>query len=417
MKRSNKIIQNQRLFYFILVILFFAVVGAVAFLLIEEEKVPELIESREKQVDLPLDSLNPQEILNNRVEKKLEIFKKRFEEMEISLLQSKIKEEDYEKENSLLKRELQDIKLSLEEKERLKSLENKIEKSNSETSHTNQSIFSYSSNLIPFQQEEEPRRGLVVKVVNPEKNMVQHVDKVIPPGTTVRAVLVSSVDAPMGAYSSSNPQPVKLQILDDGHLPKSVRARLKGGIIVGSAYGDLSSERLYIRIERMAQVKSTGDFIETAVTGFVSGEDGKYGVRGTVVDKSSKLVRNAALSGVMSGVNSYFQAYASNRWNCFGYGNCCPVDGECSSKDLAYGLAAQGGTSGIDSAFNTLTDYYIKRAELINPVLQVNAGRIVDITFTLSSEIGDIHSCEKAQAIRNQTRKGNQKQGFCSNEH
>lgn len=386
----------------------------VAFLLIEEETAPEPTAKKQKQLDLPLDTLNPQEILNNRVEKKLEIFKQRFEEMEISLLQSKIKEEDYEKENSLLKRELQDIKLSLQEKEKLKNLETKIEKSNPERNETSQSLFSYSANPIPFQQEEEPRRGLVVKVVNPEKNMVQHVDKVIPPGTTVRAVLVSSVDAPMGAYSSSNPQPVKLQILDDGHLPKSVRARLKGGIIVGSAYGDLSSERLYIRIERMAQVKSTGDFIETAVTGFVSGEDGKYGVRGTVVDKSSKLVKNAALSGVMSGVNSYFQAYASTRWNCFGYGNCCPVDGECSNKDLAYGLAAQGGTSGIDSAFNTLTDYYIKRAELINPVLQVNAGRVVDITFTLSSEIGDIHSCEKAQNIRNQTRQGSQTQRSCS---
>ena len=52
-----------------------------------------------------------------------------------------------------------------------------------------------------------------------------------------------------------------------------------------------------MRLERLSKVESNGEFLETSVTGFVSGEDGKFGVRGSVVDKSEKMVANAARSG------------------------------------------------------------------------------------------------------------------------
>lgn len=405
MKQSENIKRKQNLFYLALISLLFSLVGLIAYMLIDKDPPKKSVVKSKREVAMPSDSMNPQEILNNRVESEMQSMQTRFKTLESFILDAKEKEEIYQRENLSLRREIESLKKSLQEKDRLQSFEEKFAKKKYEENSSSQSIFSFSNATLPFTQEEEPRQGLVVKVVDAQKNMVKHVDKTIPPGTTVRAVMISSVDAPIGAYSSSDPQPIKLQILDDGHLPKNVRAKLKGGIIIGSAYGDLSSERLYIRIERLTQVKPSGDFIETAVTGFITGEDGKYGVRGTVVDKSSKLVKNAAISGVFSGINSYFQAYASSRWGCYGYPGCFPDD-SCSNRDLAYGLASQGGTSGMESAFNTLTDYYIRRAEFIKPVLQVNAGRIVDITFTLSTDIGDIHACDKAEKIRNDSRSG-----------
>ncbi len=377
-------------------------IGIMTYMLIDESPQVKSV-SQKMKVDVPTDSINPQEVLNNRVEGELQLVQNRFKVLESFLLDAKEREEIAQKENQGLRNEIDKLKRAVREKETQNSLERKFEKEEEKS----KGIFSFSDN--PFSSEEscEPRRGLVVKVSEPKKNMVKHVDSAIPPGTTVRAVLVSSVDAPCGAYSSSDPQPVKLRILDDGHLPKKVRAKLKGGIVIASAYGDLSSERLYIRMERLTQVKQTGDFIETAVTGFITGEDGKYGVRGTVVDKSARLVGNAALSGILSGVNNYFQAYASSKWGCFG----CPPggyqacgDNNCSTKDFTYGLGAQGGISGMDNAFNTLTDYYIKRAEFIKPVLQVNAGRIVDLTFSISTDIGDIHAKDKAEKIRKESR-------------
>lgn len=383
MNHSQETKKKQKVYYYLGLLLIAIIVGVTTYMLIDNSPQPKIVLRREK-VDVPTDSINPQEVLNNRVEGELQLVQNRFKVLESFLLDAKEKEEISLKENLGLRDEIETLKQSMREKEKQSSLERKLERVEEKPN----GIFSFSDNPFSSDVPCEPRRGLVVKVSEPKKNLVKHVNSAIPPGTTVRAVLVSSVDAPCGAYSSSDPQPVKLRIIDDGHLPKKVRAKLKGGIVIASAYGDLSSERLYIRMERLTQVKPTGDFIETAVTGFITGEDGKYGVRGTVVDKSAKLVGNAALSGILSGVNNYFQAYASSKWGCFscppgGYQNC--GDNNCSTKDLAYGLGAQGGISGMDNAFNTLTDYYIKRAEFIKPVLQVNAGRIVDLTFSIST--------------------------------
>src|SRR5690606_28627613 len=115
-------------------------------------------------------------------------------------------------------------------------------------------------------------------------------------------------------------------------------------------------------LERLTQVTADGEFIETAISGFVSGEDGKYGVRGTVVDKSSKLVSNAALSGLFSGVNQYFQSVARSKY----CDDCC--DYRSGWKDCGYGALQEGAFCGSSDAFNALTDYYIKRAEQIRPV-------------------------------------------------
>ncbi|WP_371218369.1 conjugal transfer protein TraB [Orientia tsutsugamushi] len=40
------------------------------------------------------------------------------------------------------------------------------------------------------------------------------------------------------------------------------------------------------------------------------GEDGRYGIKGIVVDKSSKVVRMAALNGVFSNIDKFLQAKA-----------------------------------------------------------------------------------------------------------
>ena len=219
------------------------------------------------------------------------------------------------------------------------------------------------------------------------------VDKVIPAGTSVKALLVSSVDATCAVYSSSDPIPVKLRLLDNGHLPKKVQVLLKGGIIIGSAYGNLSSERIYMRLERMTQVKPSGDFVSTSVAGYISGEDGKFGVRGTIVDKSENIVKNAAISGFLGGASQALQGLASKNavdsWNTYN-----------TSSDLI----RQGGAKGVSNAFDMLADYYIRRAEQVQPVIQVNAGRIVDVTFTHEVPIGDLHVKERITKLRQNSR-------------
>lgn len=220
------------------------------------------------------------------------------------------------------------------------------------------------------------------------------VEDVVPAAVSVKALLVSSVDAICGVYANSDPVPVKLRILDDAHLPKGVDVKLKGCLVLASAYGNISNERVYMRLERLTQVDRKGNAVETEVVGFVSGEDGKFGLRGTVIDRSGKIIKNAAASGFLGGIGQVLQAAVTKT----------PVD---SWNTYAVGkeAAAKGAANGASSAFDLLAEYYIKRAEQIQPVLQVNAGRIVDITFTHGFAMGDLNIKEKLREIRQNGRR------------
>ena len=48
----------------------------------------------------------------------------------------------------------------------------------------------------------------------------------------------------------------------------------------------------------------------------------------------------------------------------------------------------RGNNVGVSGAFDKLADYYIKRAEQLQPVVIVNAGRIVNIVFSKGSRYG-----------------------------
>ena len=52
-----------------------------------------------------------------------------------------------------------------------------------------------------------------------------------------------------------------------------------------------------------------------------------------------------------------------------------------------------------------LTNYYIKRAEQIRPVIKASAGRIVDVTFIHNAELGDLHVQDRVRQIRECSRR------------
>ena len=357
---SKNILKGQKKLFFILLCGIFFIALGLSYFLFDDTNSPV---SDPPSVDLPGDRIAPQEIWMTKLEAENKLIEKKLSYIE-ELLLERVKKEDREmvelrREISVVKEKASSVKPALKEEKP----------------------------FSPFEPAKPiPRLPLSEVWAEGTKDRVLHVDRVIPAGTTVRAIIVSSVDAPCSVYSAADPQPVKLRILDDGHLPKNVTAQLKGGLLIGSVYGDLSSERIYIRIERLTQVKANGDFVETVVTGFVSGEDGKYGVRGTVIDKSGKMIGNAAVSGFFSGVS-----------HSIGKARMDP-------QLAVFGVAKEGAVAGTSQAFDRITDYFIKRAEQIRPVIQVTAGRIVDITFTHKAELGDLYTQDKVKQIRETSR-------------
>ncbi len=111
------------------------------------------------------------------------------------------------------------------------------------------------------------------------------------------------------------------------------------------------------------------------------GEDGKAGVRGIVVDRTGPIVRNSLLGGFFSGIGKFFEGQPSS----FAL-PVMPMGGGASSLQQ---VLMKGGSSGASTALEKYADFFIKRAEQLQPVLQVAAGREIDIVLTPGTRFGE----------------------------
>lgn len=195
----------------------------------------------------------------------------------------------------------------------------------------------------------------------------------LPSGSFTRALLLGGLDAPTGGQAQRNPQPVLLRLSDNAILPNQFRSRVKECFVVGAGYGDVSSERAYIRTESLSCVTRDGTAIDVPVKGYVAGEDGKAGMRGRLVSKQGQILANALLAGIASGIGSAFQQSATTT-SLSPLGSTSTIT---SGKQLEAGLG-----TGVGRALDRLAQYYISLAEKVFPVIEVDAGRTVDVVLT-----------------------------------
>jgi conjugal transfer pilus assembly protein TraB len=163
-------------------------------------------------------------------------------------------------------------------------------------------------------------------------------------------------------------------MLDDlTQLPNRVQFNAKECRLIGAAKGDLSSERAHIRLETLSCVDEFDVVHEMKAKGYVFGEDGKPGVRGRLVSKQGQLLANALLAGIGSGMGQII-GQQSMIYNQTALGTTTTVNPN---------TVVQGGLGiGVSRAMERLAQYYIKMAEKIFPIIEVDAGRVVDIAFT-----------------------------------
>ena len=188
-----------------------------------------------------------------------------------------------------------------------------------------------------------------------------------------RGTLLGGLDAPTGGQSQSNPHPVLIRLSDNSILPNRFRGEYRDCFVVAAGYGDISSERAYLRTESLSCVRADGATLEVKIQGSVYGEDGKVGMRGRLVTKQGQMLANALLAGVVSGIG---QGVATSST-------------EYSTSALGTVASAQGGDAyragvgtGVGRALDRLAQYYIKLAENTFPVIEVDAGREIDVVIT-----------------------------------
>lgn len=225
-----------------------------------------------------------------------------------------------------------------------------------------------------------------------------HVSAYIPAGTVVRCVLVSASDCSVGVQQPKGPAKMLIRPLENGQLPRKVRVALKDSIILASAYGDLANERVYVRADRMTLVQPNGDFVETEVSAYISGEDGREGVRGIVVDRSGSIITRAAFASFLQGVGQSVQATLNNQT----IEKLSKVGDSQTILDVD--TFRNAGMQGTNTALNKLAEYYIKRAEQLQPSIQVAAGRVVDLIFTHGVKIGEKDLRKKLEIERSLTK-------------
>ena len=219
---------------------------------------------------------------------------------------------------------------------------------------------------------------LTVTLTNSKKNKaLKTVDNTIPAGAFAGAVMVGGVDASTSIQASSDPRPVLLRVTDPGTLPRKFKSDLCGCHVLAACYGDISSERVYMRLEKLTCTeRKTGELVEMNVNGYVAGEDGRAGLRGVVVDRAGESMRNAAVGGFLSGMGGFLSQSRSPI-------TFSPSNGLAETNPMTNPeILKFGAAKGASNALEKYADFYIKRAEQMQPVIQIQAGRKVDIVFT-----------------------------------
>lgn len=200
----------------------------------------------------------------------------------------------------------------------------------------------------------------------------------LPAGAFVSVSLLNGLDAGTSASTQSNPMPILVNVLEHANLPGAAKYKLKNCFALGTAYGDLSAERVYARIARLSCVDKAGRMVlSQEAPGYLVDSDGKLGMRGLVTNRQGARLHTALLAGFAQGLSSALgQAQGSVVSNL-----------STGTASTALGGAAalrSSGLSGAQSAAAQLAEFYLKEAQSIFPVISIDTGRTGTVVFSSS---------------------------------
>lgn len=197
----------------------------------------------------------------------------------------------------------------------------------------------------------------------------------MPAGSILTGTLVTGMDAPTGQGARQEPFPALLRIKHEAILPNRFRADVRECFVIVGGFGDLSSERAYLRGESISCVREDGKVVESNLESYTVGEDGKAGLRGRLVSKQGQMLAKGMMAGVMEGFASAF--------------NTSPVPTlslEAGTKPLyqqafSEDAVQSGAVTGVGKALDRLAQFYIEQADGMFPVIEIDAGREVEIVL------------------------------------
>lgn len=200
-------------------------------------------------------------------------------------------------------------------------------------------------------------------------------------GSIITGELINGVDAPTGEQSRKDPMPVLIRVSSEAILPNRFRQNIRDCFIIASGYGDLASERAYLRGEGVSCIREDGSAIDADLHSYMVGEDGKVGIRGRLVQKEGQFIARALMVGVMQGVA---QGLNQNEIGSIGFNSSTGQLGVTQPQQNGFEGAALTGTG---KALDRVAQYYLKMAEQIFPVIEIDAGRKIDLVVETGTKL------------------------------
>lgn len=200
----------------------------------------------------------------------------------------------------------------------------------------------------------------------------------VPPNAYAPAIVYVGVDAATGKASQTDPQAAAFlitgpasHVVINGEIQTT---NLKGCIVNGAARGDLSTERVFIKLQKMTCPLEGGRVAVQNVEGHVT-HLGKAGVRGRIVSRVGDRVNKAAIASALSGLGSALGGAGRGGASIGGAG------GIIQEVPNAEELAIASGGGAVSGAADTLASYYIEQAKAIEAVVSMPTGVNVELVF------------------------------------
>ena len=232
-----------------------------------------------------------------------------------------------------------------------------------------------------------------------DKKKINKKDLIVPAGSFVRAQLASGVIAPTGGQGATDPVPALLRVTGLTQLPNFHKADIKNCFLLAETKGNLATETVNFRLKTLTCKRADGSTLEREVSGYVTGENGMEGMAGRVVSKQGAVIARAFLAEFASGIGDAFESSGTTT-SITGAGIIETLD---PSKTAQTGLA-----SGLSEAFSRLGDFYMDLAEQMVPVIEINAGRNVDVVFIKSVNLEETE--EEQQAYDEKVKKAEERE-------
>lgn len=228
--------------------------------------------------------------------------------------------------------------------------------------------------FAPFRRALLPEAPLAVN-----RSGGESAESYLPASSFVSVRLLTGGYVGTGAGANLTPIPVVMRLEEPVTLPNQRSSNLEGCLLTGHATGDISAERIHIRLDRLACVSPNGETLDMRVQGYVVDDAGMEGTPGRLVTRSGQAVANALAVSLLSGIGEAVSLSSQNI-------STSSITGT-QTRDVKNAWRAGIG-EGIQDGMDRIVDYYLKIADQVLPVLEVTPGVRLDAVFAQGAMIG-----------------------------